>query len=366
MIAFPILATLISLACAVTIARDARRRPRPDKIAWAIAFAVFAVAAGCEVVGAIWGWNPSLARLYYVTGATLVVGYLAVGELYLLAPARIAAVAPGATLLLTAIAAAMVWAAPVDADRIAGEGWDAIDRGPGLIALTAGINAFGTLVLVGGALWSAWRFWRRGIQRHRMIGCLLIAVGTLIVASGGTLTRFGSDQYFYVAMAIGVAVIYAGYLETRRSTPAAALSPALSPAGGQPEAAVLDRAPASSSGRATLVSLRGWRDRAPIVPGGVPSPDPALDFIEARVLPLDDAALDHLCRAWSVPRPPGEAMARGEARRTWMLRLRLSAAGQVAFDALEVGAQRQVSELYHEVLAPGLIDWRGERAGTGR
>ncbi|MDQ3547954.1 MAG: hypothetical protein M3439_03960, partial [Chloroflexota bacterium] len=78
------------------------------------------------------------------------------------------------------------------------------------------INGLGTLVLVGGTLYSAWLFWRRGIQRHRMIGCLLIAAGTLSVASGGTLTRLGSHQYLYIAMSLGIALIFTGYVRTRK------------------------------------------------------------------------------------------------------------------------------------------------------
>jgi len=42
-IVFPILSALISALCAVVIAGDARRRPRPDKLAWAFAFVMFAL-----------------------------------------------------------------------------------------------------------------------------------------------------------------------------------------------------------------------------------------------------------------------------------------------------------------------------------
>jgi hypothetical protein len=340
--------------CALTVARDARRRPRPDKVAWAVAFAVFAAAAGAEVVGSLWGWSAGLARFYYLTGATLVVGYLALGELYLLAPKRIGRVAPGATLLVTALAAAVVFGAPVDGARLEEEGWDALERGPGLVALTASINALGTLVLVGGALWSAWRFRRRGGQRHRMIGCVLIAVGTLVVAAGGTLTRLGRDEYFYVAMAAGVAVIYAGYLETRRPDPAGR------PAVG---AGMASAAPApSGGGRAALVPLAAARDGRRVAEGRAGG-DPAIAYIEERLLPLEDAALAAACREWSVERRVVERPEREEARRAWALRLRLSPTGQAAFDAHGLPARLQVSELYHEVLAPGVEEWRGERAG---
>ena len=346
MVAFPAASALISLACAFVIGYDALRRPRPDKVAWVVAFAVFAVAAGAEVVGSLAGWSVLLARVYYLAGATLVVGYLALGELYLLTAhrSRFATLAPGVTLLVTAIAATVVFAAPVDRSRLAADGWEAIERGPGLVALAATINGGGTVILVGGALFTAWRFWRRGLHRHRMIGCLLIAAGTLLVATGGTLTRFGHREYLYLGMAAGVAVIFAGYLEARRpAAPASAAVDAATPV------------PVSAAARGRLVSLPGPRAGDGSRPPAV-ADDPGIAFIETAFLPLDDAALDAACRVWSVPRRAADALSRDEAHRVWALRLRLSPAMHAAFDAHGVPAKLQLAELYHEVLAPGVAE----------
>src|SRR5215218_8394405 len=100
MVVFPIISTLVSLACAITIARDAYRRPRPEKIVWAVAFAVFAIAAGTETWANIDEWTSFVVRLFYLTGAVLVVAYLGLGELYLLSPKKMQQirVAPGLTL----------------------------------------------------------------------------------------------------------------------------------------------------------------------------------------------------------------------------------------------------------------------------
>lgn len=217
MVAFPIIAALIAGACFLLVARDYRARPKPSAAAWAVAFAMFSAAAAAEAIGSLSGWTPLLARIYYLLGASLVVGYLALGELYLLAPKRIVDRLAGGLLLISTLAAAQVWQAEIgDVGR---DGWDALERSPLLTAITISLNAGGTLILVGGLVYSAWRFRRLGIQRERMIGCLLIAIGTLVVASGGTLTRLGNDEYFYIAMATGVALIFAGYLRTRGKQP---------------------------------------------------------------------------------------------------------------------------------------------------
>jgi hypothetical protein len=344
MVALPAIACLISLACALVIARDAWRRPRPDKLAWVVAFAVFAIAAGTEVAASLTEWTPALARIYYLTGAVLIVGYLALGELYLLAGKQIARFAPGATLLVTAVAATVVFNASVDENRLADDGWHAINRGPAVTTLAISLNAAGTLVVIGGALYSAWRFYRSGTHRHRMIGCVLIALGTLVAASGGTLTRFGHDEYLYIGIAAGVAIIFAGYLETRRPDPALAV-PASVPkptiATGE-AAATVPRA-----NRAALISLSARRANGRHVGS---DGDPAVAFIESRFLPLDDATLAEECRIWSVPRREVDAFTRDEARRVWALRLRLSPEGQALFDTHSVPAKLQLAELYQEVL----------------
>jgi hypothetical protein len=198
----------------LTLLFDYLRRASPDKIVWVAAFAMFGGAALAKVLADLVGWTPLLARGYYLLGATLVVGYLALGELYLLLPRRWADRAAGGLVALTALAGALVWRAEVapDIDLV---GWEALERGPALTALTIGFNALGTVILVGGCLYSAIRFRRLGVMHNRTVGLALIAAGTLVVAAGGTLTRLGSEQYFYIAMALGVGLIYVGYLRAR-------------------------------------------------------------------------------------------------------------------------------------------------------
>lgn len=324
MVIFPIFSALISALCAGVIARDAIQKPRPDKLAWSFAFAIFAVAAASEAIGSINEWNPTLVRVYYLTGAVLVVGFLALGELYLLAGKAIAKFAPGVAVLATAFSAALVFNAPVDRAKLADDGWEALERSTILTITTVTLNAGGTLVIVGGLLYSAWKFKRLGIYRNRMIGCVLIAIGTLIVAMGGTATRLGAREYFYVAMSSGVAVIFAGYLWTRR-------------ADGAP---LFERQAAGGKRRAE--SVRTVVNRA--------LADPALRFIESELLVLDDSALELRCAEWSVPRDALEVLRRDEAIAAWQLRLLLSELGQTRFDALSVPARRQVTDLYRLVL----------------
>ena len=212
MLLLPAAALLVSLALAWATLRRYRARRRPHELIWSATFGSFGLAAGCEVAGGLWGWTPLLARLYYVTGATMSVGYLAVGTLYLLAPRQIALAGLLVTLVQSTAAILLVWRAPVDPAALAVAGWSALQRRGELIALAITINTLGTAIVVGGALASAWMLWRGRGPAGRAAGVALIGFGTLTVALGGTLTRFGHHEYLYAAMVPGLLLIFAGYL----------------------------------------------------------------------------------------------------------------------------------------------------------
>lgn len=337
MIVFPLTAALIALVCAAFVGWDAWRRPRPERVAWTVAFAVFAIAAGVEVIGSAVGWNATLARVYYLTGAVLVVGILALGELYLLFPDRMPAIVPGLALLVTAISATVVWSASIDQARLQAEGWGAIERGPVLIALAASINAGGTLVLAGGALYSAWKLRSAGGSRDRAVGCILIALGTVIVATGGTLTRFGHREYLYLAMAAGIAVIFLGVLMTRSSWGARRR---------RAEAASRSTAPASPAARLIPLPERSGNGRV----------DEGIAYVVGNLLPLAAAEIAEACRLWSASPIAGDALRRDQARDVWDLRLLLDGDAREQFDRLPLSLQAQIAELYRDVWSRSPLD----------
>ena len=336
-IAFPAFAALVAALCAACLVWDAVHRPRPERITWALAFVIFAIAAGSEVVGATLGWSPLLARIYYLCGAVLVVGVLALGELYLLFPGKLPSFTAGLALLVMALAVTIVWSAPIDAQRLPIEGWHAIQRGPALIALAIALNAGGTAILAGGALFSAWAMRGKPELRQRAAGCLLIAVGTLTVASGGTLTRLGRPEYLYLAMSAGIAIIFSGILLTRGGVVRRRV--ALAPS-GQPGV------------RTRLVALPRGDDRQ------VQPLDDGLAFVEQRLQDLDADGLALFCRQWSATPRESAVLSRSDAQRLWQLRVLLPAERQAALDCLPITTQAQLAELYHDV-------WSGQRPARG-
>jgi hypothetical protein len=319
-IVLPLISSLVAVACAIAVGRDLLRKPRPDRATWLVAFLLFAIAAGAEVIGETLGWTNLLVRVYYVSGAVLVVGFLALGQLYLTAPKRIGGIAPGIALLMTALAVSAVWGAPIDQSRLADDGWHALERSTGLSILTIGINAIGTLILLGGLAYSAYKFRQLGTMRNRMLGCLLIAGGTLTVAAGGTLTRLGSEQYLYIAMSIGIALIFFGYLWTK-----------------VPDGQAL-RTPKPA--------------RLSVLPDPVRADQrsPGVVYLESLLSTLDDADLREALRIWSVAPRDVDAFNRTEARRVWAFRNRLGPAGQISFDQRLPDIRLQLAETYFEVM----------------
>jgi hypothetical protein len=348
-IALPATAALIAGLCAALIGWDAWRRPSPERVTWMVAFLMFTVAASCEVIGSAVGWTSTLARVYYLTGAVLVVGVLALGELYLLLPGRLPLVTPGVSLLIVALAATAVWSAPIDTSRLPAVGWQALERGPFLVALAATINAGGTVVLAGGALYSAWKLRAAGGSAQRAAGCVLIAVGTVVVALGGTVSRFGRPEYLYLAMAVGIAIIFCGVVLTRQplSTRAATRR--------TPDSW---RERSTTSHRVRLVPLPS-RSRSG-QPGAAPGEE-GVRYVVERLLPLDDAEIAQACRRWSAVPMDGDALNRIQARQAWSLRLALPEEARPRFDALPIGVQAQLAELYAEVWSGERSDARGER-----
>lgn len=237
MIFYPLLATVVSAVFAATLWRQYRRKPRAYLLAWSVALAIYAVAALTEVIGAASGWNSVLYRLYYFFGGITVVGVLALGTIYLLAP-RFGRVALWLLVVLAAIGLAGIVGANLqpgllDTHQVPSADTIRLEHGSFnviAILMAAVLNIIGSVILIGGALWSAYGVWRRGGAQSRLVANILIAGGAFIVAGASTLFRvFHVYELFYVGQAIGVLVIFGGFLAAQRSPrPATNLNPAAS------------------------------------------------------------------------------------------------------------------------------------------
>jgi hypothetical protein len=79
-----ILAFIFSLA----ILDQWRERRRSYQMAWALGMAFFGIASGCEAIAASGGWNETLYKTWYLTGAVWTAGWLGLGTAFLLGKTR--------------------------------------------------------------------------------------------------------------------------------------------------------------------------------------------------------------------------------------------------------------------------------------
>ena len=204
----PFITAVVSAAFAIVVAM--RSRGRTALVMWAIGLAMFALAAlaGAFARG---GTEPeTMYRVFYLFGGILNVAWLGLGTIYLIAP-RAGRVSLAIVVLLSLVAAYATFTTPVNLQV-------ALDSGRGypdgslpriLAALGSGL---GSLVLIGGALWSAWVFLRRRHNGRRALSNVIIAVGVIIVAAGGTVTFTGANGILETTNLVGLAVMFAGFL----------------------------------------------------------------------------------------------------------------------------------------------------------
>jgi hypothetical protein len=220
-IVLPFLAAAIALAFAVHLFVRAGRRRSWAEAVWGVAMLMFAAASAALFLGVLDGWSAAEFRVYWLFGAVLNVPYLAVGEVYLLVRRPwVGHVALLVVLAATVWASAEVRTAPLNTDVLAGEefftGREVLGEDAPARTLAMVYSYAGTVVLVLGILWSAMGMRGRPELRSRFTGVLLIAVGALIVAGGAAFAAAGSFVGFSLTLAVGVAVMYWGFLTATR------------------------------------------------------------------------------------------------------------------------------------------------------
>ena len=222
---FPLVAAVVAAVFAGLVAKQYLGRRRPSQLAWAISLAMYAAASLAVVFGVAGGWTTGEFQLYWALGAVLNVPFLAGGELMLLVRNRTAQAAIWILLVfLTAYTVSVLRGATFDAAALAEDlpsGKDGFGDGSPAHRLPQLISIPSYLVLLGGALWSAWRMRGRPELRDRFVGTLLIALGATVIAGfGSAFAALGLLAAFSVALATGISVMFLGFLRAGR--PAAA------------------------------------------------------------------------------------------------------------------------------------------------
>jgi hypothetical protein len=210
------IATAVATVFAQATAVRWSRTRAPHQAAWTVALALFALASAAFATGSSTGWDEGTFRVFYLLGAVVNVPWLALGTVYLLGSRKVGNITRAGLVFFTGLATGVMLSTPIhgeiprDSLPIGKEHLDALPRA--LAGIGSGVGA---VVLLGGAIWSAIRFSRvRSPGSGRLaIGNVLIALGTLVLSSGGLIQgSVGHDEAFAISLAAGISVIYAGFV----------------------------------------------------------------------------------------------------------------------------------------------------------
>ncbi len=200
----PLITTLISLFFAISVFRQYSQRRKIYQFIWGTGLLIFSFTTLFEFISEIYGWNIPMYRAYYALIASLV-AILGLGTVYLFNRRA----GRYLTLYFAVVIAALIILtlnAQVDTGKLK-------ERTVGGSAMPVNVRTIspfltipGSIALIGGALYS-WYIARRSYN-------LLIAIGALLVASGGGLSRFGMEWALYLLELLGVAVMYIGFIKS--------------------------------------------------------------------------------------------------------------------------------------------------------
>jgi uncharacterized membrane protein (UPF0136 family) len=228
---FPLVAAAVAFVFAVLLARQYVERRRSPHLLWAIALLMYAAASLAVAIGALNGWSRLAFQVYWVFGAVLNVPFLAAGELQLLVRNRTVEVAIDVVLVfLIAYSISVVQGATYDAVALAQElpsGKHVFGVGTPAHQLPQLISIPSYLILVVGALWSAWTMRGRPELKDRFMGTLMIVLGATIIAGfGSAFAAAGNLAPFSVSLLIGIALMFWGFLRASKPTSVSVPAPA--------------------------------------------------------------------------------------------------------------------------------------------
>jgi len=243
MIIFPLIAAVVSTVFAFLLLRQYGKKRKIQQLAWGVSMAMFAAASFVVMYGTSQGWDATSYRVFYLFGAMLNVPWLALGSVALFNKRELTMVALVIVLVISIFgffkvvsshpceaitgpsgAKTCVAATNVSAEnRIFGRdnipsGSDVWHKDSSVRALAIWYSTIAYVIVVGISVLSSRP--RKGVAppKERVRANLLISVGVTIVAIGSTsLVRYGRGAAFSITLAIGVTVMFVGFLLASRA-----------------------------------------------------------------------------------------------------------------------------------------------------
>lgn len=186
------------------------RRKSAYVLWWAAGVLFYGLGTLVESMFTLNGWSEPIFKAWYILGALLGGAPLAQGTVHLLLKPKTAHRLSILLIALILFATTCVILSPVDYNlaptgKLSGK----VLEWRWVRLITPFINLYAFVFLVGGAIWSAYKYTRN--KRKRFMGNIYIGVGGLLPGIGGTFSKFGHTEVLYVTEFLGLLLIYAGY-----------------------------------------------------------------------------------------------------------------------------------------------------------
>jgi hypothetical protein len=208
----PILTTIFSFFFTVEIFNHYKDRQKTYLLWWTIGVITFGLGTLAESINVLLGWSQVNFKYWYIVGALLGGFPLAQGSVYLLMPRRFANITSLFLVTIIIVASILVIVSPLSIPeyyngKLTGEifSWQWVRL------FSPFINIYAFLFLVGGAIYSAVKYYGLKDKKAQFKGNIFIAIGGLLPGIGGTFTRMGYVEVLFITELIGLFLIYVGY-----------------------------------------------------------------------------------------------------------------------------------------------------------
>ncbi len=214
-------AVITAVFTVIIFVRDRGRR-RKHLLMWGAGMALYSLSTFAQAYLFV-SFNEWVFKAWYWAGALVVALWLGQGSVFLLVRKRNRAMISFYFVLISSIIGLVVIGTSGVDSSVYRAGVDMTEQYRDIFTATGGaktartvlaivLNSYGTLMLVGGAAYSASVFWRKRILPNRMWGNVLIAGGGMLPAMGGVLVLLGNPAFKYIGQLLGGLLIFAGFL----------------------------------------------------------------------------------------------------------------------------------------------------------
>lgn len=215
----PIFTTIISIIFGTIVIKRALSREGAWHLWWwGVGIALYGVGTFTESWITLLGWNPTIFKSWYISGALFGGAPLAQGTIWFLLKPKTAKWLTIFFLIYSAIASIAIIMSPLNTELVNPH----LPNGDVFVwqwvrLFSPLINTYALIFLLGGAFLSALRFWKafktteNRIARDRFLGNLSIALGALLPGLGGIASRLGQTQWLYLGEIIGILLIWVGF-----------------------------------------------------------------------------------------------------------------------------------------------------------